>query len=85
MQNELRLFFNRIMVQTQAVTALGFPVMSCKVFHPEKNFAFMEFRTVEEASNCLALDGVLFSGCHLRVRTAHCLLRLIFVDVILLA
>eukprot|EP00958_Prasinococcus_capsulatus_P003188 scaffold293_cov267-Prasinococcus_capsulatus_cf.AAC.16 len=26
----------------------------------EKKFAFVEFRTVEEASNCMALDGIVY-------------------------
>ncbi len=28
----------------------------------EKKFAFVEFRTVEEASNAMALDGIMFEG-----------------------
>ena len=34
----------------------------------EKQFAFIEFRTVEEASNAMALDGVVMGGSQLRVR-----------------
>ena len=34
----------------------------------EKRFSFVEFRTVEETSNALALDQVLFEGHHIRVR-----------------
>ena len=44
--------------------------MSCKLY-PEKNYAFVEFRTVEEASNCMALDGVQFGESHLRVSSNH--------------
>lgn len=29
----------------------------------EKKFAFVEMRTVEEASNAMALDGVVFEAC----------------------
>lgn len=29
----------------------------------EKKFAFVEMRTVEEASNAMALDGILFEVC----------------------
>jgi splicing factor U2AF subunit len=28
--------------------------------HQEKKFAFVEMRTVEEASNDIALDGIIF-------------------------
>ncbi|GFH06919.1 U2 snRNP auxiliary factor large subunit, partial [Haematococcus lacustris] len=34
----------------------------------EKNFAFVEFRTVEETSNAMALDGIMFEGVSVRVR-----------------
>ena len=47
------------------------PVVSCVLstyINREKQFAFVEFRTVEEASNCLALDGIIFAGAALRVR-----------------
>mgnify|MGYP002775222881 FL=1 len=31
----------------------------------EKKFAFVEMRTVEEASNAMALDGIMFEVCRL--------------------
>lgn len=34
----------------------------------EKNFSFVEFRTVEETSNAMALDGIMFEGVSVRVR-----------------
>jgi splicing factor U2AF subunit len=34
----------------------------------EKKFAFVEMRTVEEASNAMALDGIIFEGVSVRVR-----------------
>lgn len=34
----------------------------------DKNFAFVEFRTVEETSNAMALDGIMFEGVAVRVR-----------------
>ena len=33
-----------------------------------KNYAFLEFRSVEEASNCMAFDGVVFNNASLRVQ-----------------
>lgn len=32
----------------------------------EKKFAFVEFRTVEETSNAMALDGIMFEGVSVR-------------------
>lgn len=34
----------------------------------EKNFSFVEFRTVEETSNAMALDGIMFEGVQVRIR-----------------
>ncbi|KAG2437292.1 hypothetical protein HXX76_005950 [Chlamydomonas incerta] len=34
----------------------------------EKNFAFVELRTVEETSNSMSLDGIMFEGVSVRVR-----------------
>eukprot|EP00887_Chlorella_sp_A99_P004859 scaffold4.g4859.t1 len=34
----------------------------------EKKFAFVELRTVEEASNSMALDGIMFEGVTVRIR-----------------
>ncbi len=33
----------------------------------DKNYAFLEFRSVEEASNCMAFDGMVFNNTYLRV------------------
>ena len=34
----------------------------------EKKFAFVEFRSVEETSNSLALDGIMYDGFAIRIR-----------------
>lgn len=31
----------------------------------EKKFAFVEMRSVEEASNAMALDGIIFEVCYI--------------------
>ena len=41
--------------------------MQLTVHLQEKNFAFLEFRSVEEASNCMAFDGIAFRDCYLKV------------------
>jgi hypothetical protein len=35
----------------------------------EKKFAFVEMRTVEEASNAMALDGIIFEVIHEQMKT----------------
>ena len=37
----------------------------------EKNFSFVEFRTVEETSNAMALDGIMFEGKTQDHSTSH--------------
>ena len=37
----------------------------------EKKFAFVEFRTVEETSNAMALDGIMFEGVSVRLPPSH--------------
>ncbi len=53
-------------MQTAAAAGVE-PVLNVYMNH-EKKFAFVEFRTVEETSNAIALDGVVFDGVSLRVR-----------------
>ncbi|KAI3466645.1 hypothetical protein Pfo_023308 [Paulownia fortunei] len=45
----------------------GDAVINVYINH-EKKFAFVEMRTVEEASNAMALDGIVFEGVSVRVR-----------------
>ncbi|KAH6795444.1 hypothetical protein C2S51_036430 [Perilla frutescens var. frutescens] len=45
----------------------GDAVVNVYINH-EKKFAFVEMRTVEEASNAMALDGIIFEGVSVRVR-----------------
>ena len=50
----------------RAAGQAGLPVVSCYI-NQEKRFAFVEFRTVEECSNVLAMDGMGYRGAVLRV------------------
>ncbi|KAF8409289.1 hypothetical protein HHK36_005363 [Tetracentron sinense] len=45
----------------------GDAVVNVYINH-EKKFAFVEMRTVEEASNAMTLDGIMFEGVSVRVR-----------------
>lgn len=66
MQADLRQYINELMVSTGGCASSGFPIASCKIYS-EKLYAFLEFRSVEEASNCMAFDGVAFKDSYLRV------------------
>ena len=62
-------FFSRALVAVEGAVAdaPGEPVLNVYL-NQEKKFAFIEFRSVEECSNALALDGVLMESAPLRVR-----------------
>ncbi|KAA8515277.1 hypothetical protein F0562_018493 [Nyssa sinensis] len=61
-------FFSHVMTAIGGNSAgLGDAVVNVYINH-EKKFAFVEMRTVEEASNAMALDGIVFEGVNVRVR-----------------
>ncbi|KAH7442966.1 hypothetical protein KP509_02G010500 [Ceratopteris richardii] len=61
-------FFSQVMAAIGGNTAgAGDAVVNVYINH-EKKFAFVEMRTVEEASNAMALDGIIFEGVSVRVR-----------------
>ncbi|XP_038971070.1 splicing factor U2af large subunit A isoform X2 [Phoenix dactylifera] len=61
-------FFSNIMTAIGGNAAgPGDAVVNVYINH-EKKFAFVEMRTVEEASNAMALDGIIFEGVSVRVR-----------------
>merc|ERR1719431_1610254 len=45
----------------------GGPVIACQV-NADKNFAFLEFRSTDEATKSMGFDGVIFLGQGLKVR-----------------
>lgn len=45
-------------------------VLLCCLSPPQQqSYAFLEMRSVEEASNAMAFDGVVFKDTNLKVRT----------------
>ncbi|KAI3866705.1 hypothetical protein MKX03_006553 [Papaver bracteatum] len=61
-------FFDQVMSAIGGNTAgPGDAVVNVYINH-EKNFAFVEMRSVEEASNAMALDGIIFQGVTVKVR-----------------
>ncbi|XWS42032.1 hypothetical protein CRYUN_Cryun17cG0133900 [Craigia yunnanensis] len=61
-------FFSQVMAAIAGNTAgPGDAVVNVYINH-EKKFAFVEMRSVEEASNAMALDGIIFEGAPVKVR-----------------
>ncbi|XP_049743019.1 splicing factor U2AF 65 kDa subunit-like [Elephas maximus indicus] len=63
-------FFNiqmRLGVLTQAP---GNPILAVQI-NQDKNFAFLEFRSVDETTQAMALDGIIFQGQSLKIRRPH--------------
>ncbi|XP_057517690.1 splicing factor U2af large subunit A-like isoform X2 [Amaranthus tricolor] len=61
-------FFSHVMAAIGGNTAgPGDAVVNVYINH-EKKFAFVEMRSVEEASNGMALDGIIFEGTPVKVR-----------------
>lgn len=66
-EEELKDFLNALMIKIGALTSPGLAITSCRIT-PEKSFAFIELRSVEETTNALCLDGVSFKDGHLKIR-----------------
>lgn len=63
-------FFQTNMTACNFVTQPGNPVLACQI-NLDKNFAFLEFRSVEETTSAMALDGILCKGQALKIRRPH--------------
>lgn len=65
---DLAAHVNSVLALAGGTISPGPPVTACTVFS-DRAYAFLELRSVEEASNCMALDGVPFrDSARLRVR-----------------
>lgn len=61
-------FFNGKMKEMQFVTEEhGEPAISAQV-NAEKGYAFVEFRSIEEATKAMSFDGIVFQGQSLKIR-----------------
>ncbi|KAJ3416097.1 U2 small nuclear RNA auxiliary factor 2 [Chytridiales sp. JEL 0842] len=60
-------FFNATLVQLNMATESEPPVIATQINH-DKNYAFLEFRTADEATAAMALDGLSFQGQTLKIR-----------------
>jgi len=60
-------FFNAKMRESNLIKQHGNPVLACQI-NLEKNFAFLEFRSVEETTSAMAFDGIVLQGQALKIR-----------------
>ncbi|KAK3583631.1 hypothetical protein CHS0354_039458 [Potamilus streckersoni] len=60
-------FFNQQMKITGLAQAEGNPVIAVQI-NLDKNFAFLEFRSVDETTQAMAFDGIAFQGQALKIR-----------------
>lgn len=60
-------FFNQQMHLCGLAQATGNPVIACQI-NLDKNFAFIEFRSIDETTAGMAFDGINFMGQQLKIR-----------------
>ncbi|XP_044770273.1 splicing factor U2AF 65 kDa subunit-like [Neomonachus schauinslandi] len=63
-------FFNTQMYLGGLTQAPGNPVLAVQI-NQDKNFAFLEFRSVDETTQAMAFDGIIFQGQSLKIRRPH--------------
>lgn len=66
-EDDLKSFFQSLMSRCGALASPGPAVLNVRIT-PDKGFAFVEFRSVEETSNAMAFDGVAFKDSYLKIR-----------------
>jgi splicing factor U2AF subunit len=60
-------FFNQQMQLTGLSQTEGNPVIAVQI-NLDKNFAFLEFRSIDETTAAMAFDGIVFQGQSLKIR-----------------
>ncbi|XP_007538008.1 splicing factor U2AF 65 kDa subunit-like [Erinaceus europaeus] len=63
-------FFNTQMHLGGLTQGSGNPILAVQV-NQEKNFAFLEFRSLDETTQAMAFDGIIFQGQSLKIRRPH--------------
>lgn len=66
-EQEMVDFFNQQMHLHGLAQAEGNPIIACSV-NRDKNFAFLECRSIDETTQCMAFDGINFQA-----RTYDCI------------
>lgn len=69
LQEDLCSFFNALMTCSGAQLDSGTSVLNCSITRDKgPPYAFLKMRSVQEASNALAFNGIQFRGSTLKVR-----------------
>jgi splicing factor U2AF 65 kDa subunit len=55
-EEEMMEYFNQQMHLSGLAQAVGNPVLACQI-NLDKNFAFLEFRSIDETTQAMAFDG----------------------------
>lgn len=63
-------YFNVQMHACAFAQAQGNPVLACQI-NMDKNFAFLEFRSIDETTAAMSFDGINFKGQSLKIRRPH--------------
>ncbi|KAL0993346.1 hypothetical protein UPYG_G00106430 [Umbra pygmaea] len=63
-------FFNTQMRLAGLSQSPSNPVLAVQI-NQDKNFAFLEFRSVDETTQAMAFDGIVFHGQSLKIRRPH--------------
>ncbi|CAF4706298.1 unnamed protein product [Rotaria sp. Silwood1] len=66
-ENAMMEFFNQQMQLTGLSQTEGHPVIAVQI-NLDKNFAFLEFRSIDETTAAMAFDGIVFQGQSLKIR-----------------
>jgi len=66
-ENAMMEFFNQQMHLTGLAQSEGSPVIAVQI-NLDKNFAFLEFRSIDETTAAMAFDGIVFQGQSLKIR-----------------
>lgn len=69
-EEEMMEYFNQQMHLSGLAQAAGSPVLACQI-NLDKNFAFLEFRSIDETTQAMAFDGINFKGQSLKIRRPH--------------
>lgn len=69
-EDEMMNCFNDRMHLSALAQAAGNPVLACQI-NLDKNFAFLEFRSIDETTQAMAFDGINFKGQSLKIRRPH--------------
>merc|ERR1719516_124405 len=69
-EQEMIDLFNQQMHLAGLAQAEGNPILACQI-NRDKNFAFLECRSIDETTQCMAFDGINFKGQSLKLRRPH--------------